>query len=87
MIFPRGAGGEPFFELAPTVFAQCPNQGLRKRDGPLGSACLGLMQRELAIHPLQRSPNGESAAVEVDIGPLQSQCLTSTQSDPQRDGP
>jgi hypothetical protein len=89
VIFPSAISGEPFFELALAVFAQCPDQGLRKWDGPLGGAGLGLMQREFAIHALQGAPYGDSAAVDVDVdvGPFQAERLASAQPDAQRDRP
>jgi len=50
VIVPSGACGEAFFELAPAVFAQCPDQWLGERDG--ASKVLVLFDAARACHPL-----------------------------------
>ena len=75
MILPCGAGSEPLFELASMVLVQGSDQRLGEWDCPRGGAGLGLMQREFAIHPLQRAAHGNPTTVQVDVRPLQSKRL------------
>ena len=86
-VAPLRAGCESFLELSLTVAAQDGHQRNRDRQHGDRGLRLHLVQRELAVDPMQRLSDGQSSVLEVDIGPGQPQRFAPPESHRQRHRP
>ncbi len=88
ILLPGLAGVLPLVLLRFAMRLQALPQRGGQRDRPAAGLALGLDHHQaLALEPLEGPPHGQRPGLEVDVAPLQSECLTLTQPESQRDGP
>jgi len=58
----------------------------RQRDGAAGSFGLGVDEPQIPVDKHQRPANPDDGGVEIDVGPLESECFAAAQTDGDRHG-
>ena len=78
---------KPFLELSLAMPSQNGHQ--RGWYGQHRDRCVGFhrVQSQLPVYPMQCLPDCQSAVLEIDVGPCETECLTAPQPHRQRDGP